>query len=284
MVPGRSSKPRSVELPVMASPVGLRWLAPLFIAALFVNATVTSSAQTNPYLGPFAPKADCTVSGTVKNSAGFPIKGALLTLTTPSEPPLQAKTDENGNFALQTTGGGHALTAEAAGHLQQRTPFAFEYPREGNPCAYTLNFTLAQTPRPTPTPKPDAITAEYENAVNAYCKKKGHGAACTFYMSHAGACLTEALMSEQIYNRVLMLKEQGLSSEQAIESMTEGAANQIPPTRPELAMPQLSLSDTATIAQGSASVIDWLNKQRHGAADIPRLRKCLQVPSFSRPV
>ncbi|HEY1978215.1 MAG TPA: carboxypeptidase-like regulatory domain-containing protein [Candidatus Baltobacteraceae bacterium] len=254
----------------MTAPVGMKWLAPLFIAALFASATTASNAQTDPYLGPFAPKADCTVSGSVKNSAGFPIKGALLTLTTPSESPLQGKTDENGAFALRTTGGGHALTAEAAGHLQQRTPFAFEYPRQGDPCAYTLNFTLAQTPRPTPTPKPDAITAAYDNAINAYCKKKGQGAACTFYMEHAGACLTEAIMAEQIYTRVLMLKKQGLSSEQAIESTTEGAANQIPPRRPELAMPQLSLSDTATIAQGAASVIDWLNKQRQGAADNPK--------------
>lgn len=195
------------------------WIALLIVPICAVPA----GAQSDPYLGPFAPKADCTITGTVKAESGSAIAGATMTLETSGmggAPALTAKTDASGVYRLNAPRGAYSLEVSAAGYIGGSTTVTlFPGVTNAGGCNEVLTATLKTKPPPTPQPKPNPAFVAYESAVNRYCKTATRFA-CSLYTADAIQCLAPAESADVIFQSVAMFKKQGLSTQRAVEQVS----------------------------------------------------------------
>lgn len=212
--------------------------------------------------------APCTVTVRVKSTSGHPIEDAQLVLDDVGMSSQSGRTDASGMAAFSAQPGTYELSVAADGYNALDTP---DFVLLGEGCSKTLNATLAKAP---PTPKPRAPTkAEMKAAVNSnalilamsnaekhYCKTAAQ-MACSYYMMHAGSCLSTALGAYAIYETVVTLKKAGLSSAQVVDIEARGHGG--------------SMSDAALIAAAAARIIDDHEHYDPDVFEMAVLRACL---------
>jgi hypothetical protein len=186
------------------------------------------------------------VSGHIKNASGVPISGARLTLlgTSVQAASHKTQTDAGGTYSFTVPQGSYSLSVQAAGYAPPVNDELTLWPGLTNSNGCNAVFDAALVPQAS-IPKPDATTLAYENAVHAYCKKVGQGAACAYYTTHAVRCLTSIDFATNVYTHVALLVKTGYSSAQAVEGAVEGEAGD--------SISSLSMDDAATIAQYAAT-------------------------------
>lgn len=126
------------------------------------------------------------------------------------------------------------------------------------------------TPRPTrePTPTPAerramaasaALITTTSNAEAHYCKTAAQ-MACSYYMGHAGGCLSLALGADAVYQGVVAMKKTGFTS------------TQVQAQEDQIYGPD---SDKALIAAAALKMIDEHEHYDSGAFEMAILRLCL---------
>ncbi|MGD0969732.1 MAG: carboxypeptidase-like regulatory domain-containing protein, partial [Candidatus Aquilonibacter sp.] len=212
--------------------------------------------------------APCTVTVRVKSTSGHPIEDAQLLLDDVGMSSQSVRTDASGMAAFSAQPGTYELSVAADGYNALETP---DFVLLGEGCSKTLNATLAKA---SPTRKPRTPTkAETKAAVNSnalilamsnaekhYCKTAAQ-MACSYYMMHAGSCLSTALGAYPIYETVVTLKKAGLSSAQVVDIEARGHGG--------------SMSDAALIAAAAARIIDDHEHYDPDVFEMAVLRACL---------
>ena len=201
--------------------------------------------------------SSCTVTVTVKNNFGHPIKGARLVLTSPGYLPQKVRTDTSGTSKFSAKPGAYNLSVQANGYDGPGPTDFTLLPGVANAggCNEVLTATLTKTPPPTPEPTPGPLNRAYENAVATYCKTATVNA-CLYYRSDALQCFSPALKADTTYQMVAYWKKQGLSTQRAVNQMS---------TDP----------DSAIIASAAGKMIDDHDHYDKTSFEMAVMRLCL---------
>jgi hypothetical protein len=165
-----------------------------------------------------ASKRLCILTGTVKTKAGVSIKNARAVLTSSLAEPWFTSTDSSGEYELIVASGEYKIEMQAPGYTSAQSAISLFQASDGR-CKQVLNVALRTGPPPTPRPtfEPDRIAEAVQASISAYCKKAAQ-IACSLYMGHAYECVSVALDAKRIYGVILIFKQQGFSSGQAVKA------------------------------------------------------------------